>query len=33
MNMSIIHSFTSLYRMKHVFETLQHIVYFMCVVL
>ena len=32
MNMSIIHPFISLYHMKHVFETLQHIVYFMCVV-
>ena len=28
MNMSIIHSFTSLYHMKQVFETLQRIVMF-----
>ena len=28
MNMSIIHPFMSLYCMKHVFETLQHIVIF-----
>ena len=32
MNMSIIHSFISLYHMKHDFETLQHVAYFMCVV-
>ena len=30
MDMSIIHSYTSLYHMKHVFETLQRIVIFMC---
>jgi len=32
MNMSIMHPFVNLYHMKHDFETLQHVVYFMCVV-
>ena len=32
MNMSIMHPFVNLYHMKHDFKTLQHIVYFMCIV-